>query len=162
MTQRVLVTGATGYIGGRLVPRLLDAGHQVRVLVRSPAKLKAVPWHDQVEIVEGDLGDAATVARACDGVRTFFYLVHSMGSGEGFERKELEMARTVAEAAARADVQRIVYLGGLHPDGVELSRHMRSRTAVGRVLLEGDVPAVVFQAGVVIGSGSASFEMIRH
>jgi uncharacterized protein YbjT (DUF2867 family) len=162
MTQRVLVTGATGYIGGRLVPRLLDAGYQVRVLVRSPAKLKAVPWHDQVEIVEGDLGDAATVARACDGVWTFFYLVHSMGSGEGFERKELEMARTVAEAAARANVQRIVYLGGLHPEGVELSRHMRSRTAVGRVLLEGEVPAVVFQAGVVIGSGSASFEMIRH
>ncbi|MGF9661151.1 SDR family oxidoreductase [Arthrobacter crystallopoietes] len=162
MTQRVLVTGATGYIGGRLVPRLLEAGYTVRVLVRSPSKLNAVPWHDDVEIAEGDLGDAEAAAKACEGVDTFFYLVHSMGSGAGFEQKELAMARTVADAAARSGVKRIVYLGGLHPKGVELSRHMRSRTAVGRVLLEGEVPAVVFQAGVVIGSGSASFEMIRH
>ncbi|EMY32648.1 nucleoside-diphosphate sugar epimerase [Arthrobacter crystallopoietes BAB-32] len=162
MAQRVLVTGATGYIGGRLVPRLLEAGYAVRVLVRSPSKIEEVPWHDEVEIATGDLGDPEAAARACAGVDTFFYLVHSMGSGAGFEQQELQMARTVAEAAARAGVSRIVYLGGLHPEDVELSRHMRSRTAVGRVLLEGAVPAVVFQAGVVIGSGSASFEMIRH
>ncbi|NJC24494.1 uncharacterized protein YbjT (DUF2867 family) [Arthrobacter pigmenti] len=162
MTHRILVAGATGYIGGRLVPRLIDAGYAVRVLVRSPSKLTAVPWHDAVEIVEGDLGDPEAAAAACEGVETLFYLVHSMGSGSGFEQQELAMARTVAEAAARSGVRRIVYLGGLHPDGVELSRHMRSRTAVGRVLLDGKVPAVVFQAGVVIGSGSASFEMIRH
>lgn len=160
--KTVLVTGATGYIGGRLVPRLLADGYRVRVLVRSPSKLLAVPWHDDVDIVEGDLADPDAAAQACDGVDTFFYLVHSMGSGAGFEEKELAMARAVAEAAARSQVKRIVYLGGLHPEGVALSRHMRSRTAVGRVLLDGEVPAVVFQAGVVIGSGSASFEMIRH
>ena len=91
-----------------------------------------------------------------------FYLVHSMASGTDFEERELAMARTVAAAAAAAGVSRIVYLGGLHPENVELSRHMRSRAAVGRALLEGEVPAAVFQAGVVIGSGSASFEMIRH
>jgi len=158
----VLVTGATGYIGGRLVPRLLAAGYAVRVLVRSPAKLEAVPWQREVDIVQGDLGDPAAAARACTGVDTLFYLVHSMGSGADFEARELAMARTVAAAAAGAGTRRIVYLGGLHPDGVELSRHMRSRTAVGRVLLDAEVPAVVFQAGVVIGSGSASFEMIRH
>ncbi|NKX51781.1 NAD(P)H-binding protein, partial [Arthrobacter deserti] len=158
----VLVTGATGYIGGRLVPRLLAAGCDVRVFVRSPAKLQAVPWRGQVDIAEGDLGDAGAVARACAGVDTFYYLVHSMGSGPGFEAAELAMARTVAAGAAPPGGRRIGFVGGLHPGNVELSRHMRSRAAVGRVLLEGEVPAVVFQAGVVIGSGSASFEMIRH
>ncbi|MFD1211343.1 SDR family oxidoreductase [Arthrobacter sp. GCM10027362] len=158
----VLVTGATGYIGGRLVPRLLAEGYRVRVLARAPSKLQAVPWRDAVDVAAGDLADPQTAARACEGVDTLFYLVHSMGSGADFETRELEMAGTVADAAARSGVRRIVYLGGLHPDNVPLSRHMRSRTAVGRVLLEGVVPAVVFQAGVVIGSGSASFEMIRH
>ena len=160
--QRVLVTGATGYIGGRLVPRLLARGYQVRVLVRSPGKLAAVPWHDDVDIVAGDLADEDDARRACADVQTVFYLVHSMASGTDFEERELAMARTVAAAAAAAGVSRIVYLGGLHPENVELSRHMRSRAAVGRALLEGEVPAAVFQAGVVIGSGSASFEMIRH
>ncbi|NKX54322.1 SDR family oxidoreductase [Arthrobacter mobilis] len=158
----VLVTGATGYIGGRLVPRLLAAGYDVRVTARSPAKLQAVPWAGQVGIAAGDLADERAAAGACEGVDTVFYLVHSMGSGAGFEGRELAMARTLAAAAARAGVRRIVYLGGLHPEGVRLSRHMRSRTAVGRILLDGEVPAVVYQAGVVIGSGSASFEMIRH
>lgn len=162
MTHRVLVTGSTGYVGGRLVPRLLEAGYAVRVLVRSPQRLEGVPWRQDVEVVQGDLGDAETVERASRGVETFYYLVHSMSSGSDFEAKELAMARTVAAATARAGVRRIVYLGGLHPEGVELSPHMRSRTAVGDALLAGDVPAVVFEAGVVIGSGSASFEMIRH
>lgn len=162
MTSRVLVTGSTGYVGGRLVPRLLKAGYTVRVLVRSPQRLSGVPWHDQVEIVQGDLGDAESVERACQDVETLYYLVHSMSSGAAFEQTESDMARTVAAATARAGVQRIVYLGGLHPEGVKLSQHMRSRTAVGDILLQGEVPAVVFEAGVVIGSGSASFEMIRH
>lgn len=162
MTHRVLVTGSTGYVGGRLVPRLLAAGYGVRVLVRSPQRLEGVPWHEDVEVIEGDLSDGDAVEKASEGVETFFYLVHSMSSGSDFEEKELAMARTVARASARAGVRRIVYLGGLHPEGVELSQHMRSRTAVGDALLEGDVPAVVFEAGVVIGSGSASFEMIRH
>ncbi|MEP7764641.1 SDR family oxidoreductase [Sanguibacter sp. 25GB23B1] len=158
----VLVTGATGYVGGRLVPRLLAAGFRVRVLVRTPGKLEAVPWRDEVEVVEGDLTSLEETTAACAGVHTFYYLVHSMGSGSDFEETEQRTARLVARATADAGVERVVYIGGLHPEGVELSTHMRSRTAVGQVLLDGPVPAVVYQAGVVIGSGSASFEMIRH
>ncbi|WP_159615909.1 SDR family oxidoreductase [Arthrobacter zhaoguopingii] len=158
----ILVTGATGYIGGRLVSRLLNEGHTVRVVVRTPEKLKDVPWAERVEVVQGDLQDPETMKAACEGVDALYYLVHSMGSGRGFERRESSIAATVASAATSAGVGRIIYLGGLHPDGVALSTHMRSRTEVGRILLESGTPTIAFQAGVVIGSGSASFEMIRH
>lgn len=165
-TQRspksVLVTGATGYIGGRLVPKLLEEGHTVKVLVRSPAKIAGVPWRDRVEVVESSLDDGDALRAALSGVDVFYYLVHSMAAGAGFEAKEQSMARAAAEAAAAAGVGRIIYLGGLHPKGVDLSTHMRSREAVGKVFLDCPVDAIVFQAGVVIGSGSASFEMIRH
>jgi len=160
--KTVLVTGATGYIGGRLVPRLLEAGHVVKVLVRSPDKIARVPWRDEVDVVESSLEDGDALRDALAGVDVFYYLVHSMAAGAGFEAKEKAMATTAAEAAAAAGVRRIVYLGGLHPQGVELSTHMRSREAVGKVFLDGPVDAIVFQAGVVTGSGSASFEMIRH
>jgi uncharacterized protein YbjT (DUF2867 family) len=160
--RTVLVTGATGYIGGRLVPRLLDAGHIVKVLVRTPAKIAGVPWLGKVEVVQSSLDDVAALHQALAGVDVLYYLVHSMASGAGFESKEKAMAETAATAAAAAGVGRIVYLGGLHPANVELSTHMRSREAVGKVFLDSAVDAVVFQAGVVIGSGSASFEMIRH
>jgi uncharacterized protein YbjT (DUF2867 family) len=160
--KTVLVTGATGYIGGRLVPRLLDEGHTVKVLVRSPGKIAGVPWRDQVEVVESSLNDGGALRAALAGVDVFYYLVHSMAAGAGIEAKEQAMARTAAGAAAEAGVDRIVYLGGLHPSGVELSTHMRSREAVGQIFLDSPVDAIVFQAGVVIGSGSASFEMIRH
>ncbi|WP_348788109.1 SDR family oxidoreductase [Leifsonia sp. NPDC080035] len=159
--QHILVTGATGYIGGRLVPRLLERGHRVRVLVRSPQKLTDVPWAGAVEVVQGDLGDREAVAAAVDGVDTVYYLVHAMRAKGDFEEEESAAARSVADASRDAGVRRIVYLGALHPDGA-LSRHLRSRVAVGRILLDSGVPTVVLQAGVVIGSGSASFEMIRH
>ena len=160
--RTVLVTGATGYIGGRLVPRLLEAGHRVKVLVRSPEKIAGVPWFDDVEVVRSSLDDAAALGEALKGVEVLYYLVHSMAAGSGFEAKEKSMAELVSNAAAAAGVQRIVYLGGLHPRNTRLSTHMRSREAVGEVFLSGPVDAIVFQAGVVIGSGSASFEMIRH
>ena len=160
--RSVMVTGATGYIGGRLVPKLLEAGHTVKVLVRSPDKIAGVPWRNQVEVVQSSLDDGDALRQALAGVDVFYYLVHSMAAGAGFESKEQAMARTAAEAAEAAGVSRIVYLGGLHPKGVELSTHMRSREAVGQVFLDSAVDAIVFQAGVVIGSGSASFEMIRH
>ena len=160
--RTVLVTGATGYIGGRLVPRLLDAGHRVKVLVRSPEKIAGVPWFDDVEVVRSSLDDSAALKEALQGVDVLYYLVHSMAAGSGFEAKEKAMAELVAGAAAAASVRRIVYLGGLHPRNTALSTHMRSREAVGEVFLSGPVDAIVFQAGVVIGSGSASFEMIRH
>jgi len=160
--KTVLVTGATGYIGGRLVPRLLEAGHNVKVLVRTPAKIAGVPWLEKVEVVQSSLDDGAALRAALAGVDVLYYLVHSMAGGSGFEAKEKEMAALTAEAAESAGVDRIVYLGGLHPSGAELSTHMRSREAVGKIFLDSPVDAVVFQAGVVIGSGSASFEMIRH
>jgi uncharacterized protein YbjT (DUF2867 family) len=160
--KTVLVTGATGYIGGRLVPRLLEAGHTVKVLVRTPAKIAGVPWLDDVEVVQSSLDDGGALRAALSGVEVLYYLVHSMAAGAGFESKEKAMAETAAKAAAQAGISRIVYLGGLHPSQVELSTHMRSREAVGKVFLDSPVDAVVFQAGVVIGSGSASFEMIRH
>ena len=162
--MRVLVTGATGYLGGRLVPRLIDAGHTVRVLVRNPRKLRDVPWRDDVETVIGDLTDAATLTDAVTGIDALYYLVHAMGAKGDFEAIEKLSATNLAEAAKAAGVARIVYLGGLHPDGnvSELSRHLRSRAEVGRILMDSGVPTIAFNAGVVIGSGSASFEMIRH
>ena len=161
-SRRVLVTGATGYIGGRLVPLLLDAGFTVRVLVRSPQKLTDVPWAGQVEIVRGDLADPGSLREACADVDVLYYLVHSMGSRGDFEAAERTAAENVAAAAAAAGVSRIVYLGGLHPDTDTLSPHLRSRAEVGRILLASGVPTAALQAGVVIGSGSTSFEMIRH
>ncbi|WP_082514317.1 SDR family oxidoreductase [Frigoribacterium sp. Leaf164] len=159
--RRVLVTGSTGYIGGRLTPRLVAAGADVRVLVRSPGKLVDVPWAGDVEVVEGDLTDASTVRPAMEGVDVVYYLAHAMGGRGDFEAAEAEAAHTVADAAREAGVGRIVYLGGLHPEG-ELSKHLQSRKEVGDILLASGVPTVALQAGVVIGSGSASFEMIRH
>ncbi|MBS1698589.1 MAG: SDR family oxidoreductase [Actinobacteria bacterium] len=159
---RVLVTGATGYIGGRLVPSLLDAGYEVTCLVRSPWKLTDVPWRDRVRIAEADLADRRGVRAAMDGVAIAYYLVHSMSAGRGFARAEREQAEIFAQAAADAGVRRLVYLGGLHPREGRLSEHLASRAAVGRTFLDGSVPSIVLQAGIVIGSGSASFEMIRH
>ncbi|WP_159604240.1 SDR family oxidoreductase [Agromyces humi] len=160
--MRVLVTGATGYIGGRLVARLVEAGHDVRVLVRRAERLRDVPWAASVDVVEGDLLDRAAVDRAMEDVEVVYYLVHSMGGRGDFEASELAIARNVAASAREHGVGRIVYLGGLHPEGVALSRHLRSRMQVGEILLESGVPTIVLQAGVIIGSGSTSFEMIRH
>lgn len=162
--MRVLVTGATGYLGGRLVPRLIDAGHTVRVLVRNPRKLRDVPWRDDVETVVGDLTDAETLTDAVANIDALYYLVHAMGAKGDFEEIEKLSATNLAEAAKSAGVSRIVYLGGLHPESEvsQLSRHLRSRAEVGRILMDSGVPTIAFNAGVVIGSGSASFEMIRH
>ena len=159
--MKVLVTGATGYVGGRLVPKLLERGHKVRVIVRDHHRLDDVPWRDAVDIVEGDLVDQAAVARAVEGRDVVYYLVHSMSSSGDFEKIERQVATNMAREARTAGVKRIVYLGGLHPEG-PLSRHLGSRKEVGDILLSSGVPTIALQAGVIIGSGSASFEMIRH
>lgn len=163
--QHVLVLGATGYIGGRLVPRLIQAGHTVRVAVRSPKKVEQAPWADQVEVSEVDLDDddaGSSLSEAMSGQDVVYYLVHSMGGSGDFEAKEAATAQRIAEAAHKQGVRRLVFLGGLHPEGEKLSAHMRSRAEVARILLESPVDTIAFQAGIIIGSGSASFEMIRH
>ena len=162
MTLTVLVTGATGYIGGRLIPRLLAEGHTVRAMTRSAGRLRDVPWVDRVQVVEADALDASQLADAMAGVDVAYYLVHSIGSGAEFEETDRRAARSFGDAARAAGVRRIVYLGGLVPEGEELSPHLRSRLEVGDILLASGVPTAVLQAAVIIGSGSASFEMLRY
>jgi uncharacterized protein YbjT (DUF2867 family) len=156
------VTGATGYVGGRLVPRLLDAGRRVRVLVRDPLRLEGRDWAGRVEITTGDVLRPETLGASLAGVGVAYYLVHSMAKGEGYRERDLEAARAFGRAAAEAGVTRIVYLGGLGDPAADLSQHLRSRQDTGKALREAGVPVTEFRAAVVVGSGSISFEMIRY
>jgi uncharacterized protein YbjT (DUF2867 family) len=161
------VLGASGYVGGRLVPRLLDAGYRVRCVARTPAKLEGAPWFHRVEIVQGDLLEPAGLGGMLQGASAVFHLVHSMGSGavgagETFEQTDRRIAENVAAAADEAGVGRIVYLGGLGEDDPRASAHLRSRHEVGQVLLGAATPTTALRAAIIIGSGSASFEMLRH
>ena len=162
---RVLVTGSTGYIGGRVVPRLLDAGYAVRCLVRSPRKLSDRRWasNPRVELVEGDLSDVRATSEAMRGCGPAFYLVPSMmEAGAGYAQRDRMMARVFSEAAARAVLTRIVYLGGLGEMGDGLSEHLASRREVERLLASGPTPLTVLRAAMIIGSGSASFEILSY
>jgi len=160
MKSRVLVTGATGYVGGRLWRRLEDLGYQVRCLARRPEEL-AERVGSGTEVVRGDVLDAGSLQEALTGVDSAFYLVHSMGSAGGFEEQDRIGARNFAQAARVAGVKRVVYLGGLAQAGPDLSAHLRSRHEVGDILREHGVPTVELRASIVLGSGSLSFEMIR-
>ncbi|MBV7296050.1 SDR family oxidoreductase [Corynebacterium sp. TAE3-ERU12] len=164
--RRVLVTGATGYVGGRVVPELLQAGFTVRAMSRRTRSLERFDWSDAVEHATADITDAEAMRAAMTDVDVVLYLVHSMGSGdEDFEEAEQRSASTFAQAAADAGVSQIIYLSGLHPKDKELdelSKHMRSRERVARTLMDSGVPTMVLRAATLIGSGSASFEIIRH
>ncbi|EKA62105.1 TspO/MBR family protein [Janibacter hoylei PVAS-1] len=157
-----LVTGATGYIGGLLVPRLLDDGWTVRVLTRSSERLRGRDWIDRVEVVEGDATSGDDLRRALAGTDVAYYLLHSMDGHGDLARRDRQLAEGFVAAASEAGVGRIVYLGGLHPEGADLSVHLASRVEVGQVLLDGPVPAAVLQAAVVLGDGSVSFDMLRY
>ena len=161
MNKLCLVTGATGYVGGRLVPQLLDAGYRVRILVRHPERVSQLPWHDKVDVVIGDANNPTALQQAFAGVDVAYYLIHAIGSTGDFEAIERETASIFAEQAKVCDVKRIVYLGGLQNDP-KLSPHLRSRAEVGNILLNSGVPTIAYGAAVILGSGSLSFEMLRY
>ncbi|QDV89250.1 hypothetical protein RAS2_03150 [Phycisphaerae bacterium RAS2] len=163
--SRVLVTGATGYIGGRLVPRLLAAGYRVRCLARDARKLASRVWieNPNVEIVECDIGATEEVARAMRGCDAAYYLVHSMlAAGPAYRRVDRDLAESFARSARDAGLVRIIYLGGLGETGDGLSEHLSSRREVENALASTGVPVTVFRAAMIIGSGSASFEILRY
>ena len=157
----VAVTGSTGYVGGRLVPRLLESGYRVRCVTRSPDSLTNRPWSDDVEIVVADLQDPAETFEALNGADYAFYLVHSMSAERNFAEAEENMAQVFANSAEKTKLRQIVYLGGLGEDDPENSVHLQSRHNVGRILASGSTPVTELRAAIIIGSGSASFEMLR-
>ncbi len=160
--MKVLITGATGYIGGRLIPLLLEQGHQIRILVRDAGRIAGRSWEDAVEVHEGDLLDPESLKGLGEGIETAYYLVHSMARRKDFEACDRKAVDHFTSACA--GVSHVIYLGGLMPatgDGSEASTHLASRAAVGQKLRQ-SIPTTEFRAGPIIGSGSASFEMVRY
>jgi uncharacterized protein YbjT (DUF2867 family) len=166
MEKPVLVTGATGYIGGRLVPRLLDLGYRVRAMGRSVEKMAGRPWsnHPALEMAEGDVLNAESLQRAAEGCGSVYYLVHSMiAKNRRYAEADRQGARNMASACEKAGVSRIIYLGGLGDvNDKKVSRHLISRHEVGEILKEGSVPVTILRAAMILGSGSASFEILRY
>ena len=161
MSKLILVTGATGYIASRLIPRLLENGYRVRALARNPLRLQGRSWFNKIEVIRADVTSPETLAHALDGVHTAYYLIHNMSYGHGYTKLELDSARTFVTAAEEAGIEHIIYLGGLADPEQHIAPHMRSRIETGKVLREGKIPVTEFRAGVIAGSGSISFEMIR-
>ena len=159
--RRVLVTGASGYVGSRLVTALLDKGFLVRVLVRDQSKIVGLPWFSKVEVAVGSATEPSEISRALENVHSAYYLLHSIGAGVRFEQIEEAMALTFGQAAHDQGVAQIIYLGGIAND-VSQSQHLASRANTGACLAKFGVPILELRAGIIIGSGSASFEMIRH
>lgn len=160
--KRILVTGATGYVGGRLVPRLLERGYAVRVLVRDATRLIGREWVNDVEVIEGDVLKPETLPAAMTDIWAAYYLIHSMSGNNDFHERDLTAARNFSTVACDQGVSRIIYLGGLGDSDSDLSEHLRSRQLTGDTLRESGIPVTEFRAGILVGSGSVSFEMIRH
>jgi uncharacterized protein YbjT (DUF2867 family) len=164
-SKPILITGATGYIGARLIPRLLQAGYRVRALARVPAKIGSRPWadHPNLEILKADLLDRGSLTAACRGCSAAYYLIHSMNHGSAdFASTDREAAGNMVAAAEAAGLDRIIYLSGLGEESEALSEHLSSRTEVAQILRSGKVPVTVLRAAMIIGSGSASFEILRY
>ncbi len=160
--MNVLVLGATGYVGGRLIPELLAHRHQVRCFARTPQKLATRPWRSNVEVFAGDANDVDALTAACQDIDAVVFLIHAMDGQANFAAREAAIARAVRDATTAAGVERLIYLGGLGDDDTDLSEHLMSRHEVGTILREGSARVIELRAGVIIGSGSASFEMLRH
>jgi len=160
--EKILVTGATGYIGGRLIPPLLESGYRLRLLVRDPQRLQDRPWQDRVDIVRGDVLEPHTLPPAMKGIDAAYYLIHSMSSSGDFHQRDLRAAANFSRAAQQAGVQRVIYLGGLGDPESDLSDHLASRQETGRELASHGVSVTEFRAAIIVGSGSISFEMIRY
>jgi uncharacterized protein YbjT (DUF2867 family) len=161
MPPLILVTGATGYIASLLIPQLIEHGYPVRAMARHPERRRKRKWYSQVEMVRGDVMEPASLPAALDGVHTAYYLIHNMSRGRGYTEAEIQGARNFANAAEGAGVEHIIYLGGLADPEQHIAPHMRSRIETGVTLRKGSVPVTEFRAGVIAGSGSISFEMIR-
>lgn len=161
-SKLILVTGPTGYIGGRLVPRLLEAGHRVRCFARDAKRLDGYPWRKKVEVIEGDALDPSSLVAAMRKVSVAYYLIHGKQGGSANAEHDLVMARNFSEAAQEAGIERIIYLGELVDPTTNLSQYLRSRHETGHLLRCSSVPLTEFRAGMVVGSGSALFEMIRY
>lgn len=159
---KILVTGPTGYIGGRLIPRLLEAGYDVRVLARDPSRLGGRPWLGRVEVVQADALDPASLSAALEGVSTAYYLIHGRQAGKITAERDMTAARNFARAADQANIERIIYFGELVDPTARLSPYLRSRHETGYILRQGRVPVTEFRAGMIVGSGSALFEMVRY
>ncbi len=157
----VLVAGATGYVGGKLVPCLLREGYRVRALVRDPGPVRNRPWSRQVEVAQGDVLRPETLLPAMEGVESAYYLVHAMAEGPGFHSRDVAGAENFGTAAREAGVKRILYLGGLGNPATRLSQHLRSRQRIGEVLRGSGIPVTEFRAAIIVGAGSISFQLIR-
>ncbi|MEK6752194.1 MAG: SDR family oxidoreductase [Chloroflexota bacterium] len=158
----ILVTGATGYVGGRLVPKLLEAGYRVRCLVRDPSRLQGCAWLNKVEVAQGDALDHDELVKAMQGVSAAYYLIHGMQGGKVNAERDLQAARNFAQAAEDAGIERIIYFGELVDPTSHLSPYLRARHETGYLLRYGKVPVTEIRAGMIVGSGSALFEMIRY
>jgi uncharacterized protein YbjT (DUF2867 family) len=163
--KKILVTGATGYIGGRLVPRLLEKGYTVRAAARSVRKLQSRPWgkHPNLDCVAMDIFNPKSIQQAMEGCDTAYYLIHSMVPGQkNFQEADRQAAQNFCSAAEVNTIKHIIHLSGLGETSEDLSKHLASRAEVAQIIREGSIPSTIFRAAMIIGSGSASFEMMRY